>query len=41
MLVEGGHVDVMLWEKLSTGAVVDEYCPALSLLEDGERGLPS
>jgi hypothetical protein len=39
MLVEGGHVDVMLRRKLYAGAVVNEYSPTLSLLDDGREGL--
>jgi hypothetical protein len=39
MLVEGGHVDVRLQGKLSAGAVIDEYCPALFFLDDGREGL--
>jgi hypothetical protein len=38
-LAERGHVDVMLQGKLSARAVVDEYCPALFLLDDGSEGL--
>jgi hypothetical protein len=41
MLVKRGHVEVMLWGKLSAGAVVNEYCLALILLDDGRGGFPS
>jgi hypothetical protein len=39
MLTERGHVDVTVQGKLSAGAIVDEYCPALFLLDDGREGL--
>jgi hypothetical protein len=39
MLVEEGHVDVMLQRKFSAGVVVDEHCLAFSLLNDGREGL--
>jgi hypothetical protein len=39
ILMERGHVDVMLQQKLSAGAIVDEYYFAFSLLRNGRERL--